>query len=193
MAVMVTNISEQRLVMLFTEGLVQPLRGWVKAFRPTTLQDTIMKTQDMADTVPKKAPVKPFIPQKGKETKPFQKPWTGKDRMDEETQKELRRKKLCFSCKEPWESGHRCMGKGKVHYIEVLSDEEDDGEDETTHTQDSGQSSGEVEPPHLEVPEETKLQEGCQGSDHCHTFRSSQILHLQGQRHFAGAKSYNTD
>jgi hypothetical protein len=69
----------------------------------------------MADTMPKKAPVKPFIPQKGKETKPFQKPWKGKDRMDEQTRKELRRKKLCFSCKEPWESGHRCMGKGKVH------------------------------------------------------------------------------
>jgi hypothetical protein len=25
------------------------------------------------------------------------------------------------------------MGKGKVHYIEVLSDEEDDGEDEVVH------------------------------------------------------------
>jgi hypothetical protein len=43
--------------------------------------------------------------------------------MDEETQKELKRKKLCFSCKEPWELGHRCMGKQKVHYIEALSDE----------------------------------------------------------------------
>jgi hypothetical protein len=65
MAVMVTDISQQRLVMLFTEGLVEPLRGWVKAFRPTTLQDAIMKTQDMEDTtVSKKAPVKPFIPQR---------------------------------------------------------------------------------------------------------------------------------
>jgi hypothetical protein len=62
MAVMVTDISEQRLVMLFTEGLVEPLRGWVKDFRPITLQDAIMRTQDMANTVPKKAPMKPFIP-----------------------------------------------------------------------------------------------------------------------------------
>jgi hypothetical protein len=77
--------------------------------------------------------------------------------MDKETQKELRRKKLCFSCKVPWEPGHRCIGKGKVHYIEMLSDEEDDGEDEIAHAPVSGQSSGEVEPPHLEVPEETKL------------------------------------
>ena len=52
------------------------------------------------------------------------------------------------------------MGKGKVHYIEVLSDEEDDGEDETTHTQGNGQRSGEVEPSHLEVTTETPLQEG---------------------------------
>jgi hypothetical protein len=37
MAVMVTKISEQRLVMLFTNHLVEPLRGWVKAFRPFTL------------------------------------------------------------------------------------------------------------------------------------------------------------
>jgi hypothetical protein len=42
----------------------------------------------------------------------------------------------------------------------VLFDEEDDGEDETVHdvhAESTGQSSGEVEPPHLE---ETQLQEG---------------------------------
>jgi hypothetical protein len=42
----------------------------------------------------------------------------------------IRRKKLYFSYKDPWEPGHRCMGKGKVHYIEVVSDKEDDGDDE---------------------------------------------------------------
>ena len=47
------------------------------------------------------------------------------------------------------------MGKGKVHYIEVLSDE-----DEITHIQDSGQRSGEGEPQHIEVAEEKQLQEG---------------------------------
>jgi hypothetical protein len=44
MVVMVTDISQQRLVMLFTQGLVEPLRGWVKAFRPTTLQEAIMRS-----------------------------------------------------------------------------------------------------------------------------------------------------
>ena len=38
---------------------------------------------------------------------------------------ELRRKTFCFSCQEPWVSGHKCV-KGKAHYIEVFfeSDEE---------------------------------------------------------------------
>jgi hypothetical protein len=40
-AVAVTDISEHRLVMLFTEALTDPLRGWVKAFKPRTLQDAI--------------------------------------------------------------------------------------------------------------------------------------------------------
>jgi hypothetical protein len=69
MEVMVTDISQQRLVMLFMEGLFEPLRGWVKAFKPTTLHDTIMRSQDMKDAVNKKVPTKSFIPQGGKETK----------------------------------------------------------------------------------------------------------------------------
>jgi hypothetical protein len=36
-AVAVTDISEPRLIMLFTEGPTEPLRGWVKAYRPPTL------------------------------------------------------------------------------------------------------------------------------------------------------------
>jgi hypothetical protein len=64
-AVQVIDISEYRLVMLFAEGLIEPLRGWVKAFKPTTLQDAIMRTLDMTDTVPKtKGPIKPYIPPK---------------------------------------------------------------------------------------------------------------------------------
>jgi hypothetical protein len=44
----------------------------------------------------------------------------------------IRSRELCYSCKEPWEPDHRCRGKGKVHYIEVHydSDEEDEYEDE---------------------------------------------------------------
>ena len=37
------------------------------------------------------------------------------------------------------------MGKGKVHYIEVLSDEEDDGEDDVVYTQGHGTRSDTLE------------------------------------------------
>jgi hypothetical protein len=52
-AVAVTDISEPRLVMLFIEGLTEPLRGWVKAYRPHSLQDAIRCTRDLADSVQK--------------------------------------------------------------------------------------------------------------------------------------------
>jgi hypothetical protein len=47
-AVAVTNISRPKLIMLFTEGLKEPLRGWVKEYRPHTLQDAILCTRDLA-------------------------------------------------------------------------------------------------------------------------------------------------
>jgi hypothetical protein len=37
MAFMVTDFSKKRLVVLLIEGLDEPLRVWVKDFRPTTL------------------------------------------------------------------------------------------------------------------------------------------------------------
>ena len=37
LAVMVLDISKWRLVILFIEGLTEPLKGWVKAFNPPTL------------------------------------------------------------------------------------------------------------------------------------------------------------
>ena len=50
---MVIDISESRLIMLFTEALTEPLRGWVKSYRPTTLADAIRRTRDLQDAVPK--------------------------------------------------------------------------------------------------------------------------------------------
>ena len=38
-AVMVTDVSESKLVMLFTEALNEPLHGWVKAYKPSTLYE----------------------------------------------------------------------------------------------------------------------------------------------------------
>jgi hypothetical protein len=36
-AVKVPDMSESRLLMMYTKALNEPLRGWVKAFKPTTL------------------------------------------------------------------------------------------------------------------------------------------------------------
>jgi hypothetical protein len=46
------------------------------------------------------------------------------------------RKNLCFTCTDPWVPGHRCMGKGEIHYIEVESDSLDSEE-----KHDSGSTS----------------------------------------------------
>ena len=43
--------------------------------------------------------------------------------LDDDTRRDLRRRKLCFTCQKPWASGHRCA-VGKAHYIEVFSDNE---------------------------------------------------------------------
>jgi len=89
-------------MMLFVEWLAEPPRGWVKSFEPTTLLATINETKDLHVVASKnKFTLKPSFPHKGKEVKPFQKECTGKSKMDEETQKELRKKKLCFNCQEP--------------------------------------------------------------------------------------------
>lgn len=130
--VMVPDVSEARLMMLFSEGLTKPLCGWLMAFKPTNLHDAIWKTRDLAGATQKNkfTPRSPFVP-KGRESKFVDK---GKGRLAEATKRELRRKQLCYMCKEPWEPGHKCMGKGKIHYIEVLLDSEEE-EDEVGHLQ----------------------------------------------------------
>jgi hypothetical protein len=50
----------------------------------------------------------------------------GRGRMDENTRRELRRKQLCYTCKELWDTTNKCMGRRKAHYIEVTSDNEED-------------------------------------------------------------------
>jgi hypothetical protein len=163
-AVAMTDISEPRLVMLFTEGLTEPLRGWVKAYRPHSLQDAVRRTRDLADSVPKTKPfTKPFVPQRDKDHKNPPREWKGKPKLYDDTRWELMRKKLCFSCRDPWVPGHRCMGKGQIHYIEVESGSEEEDEDiqaptdsdlktETTH-------EPEQQPKKPQIPARVKPQE----------------------------------
>jgi hypothetical protein len=51
------------------------------------------------------------------------------------------RKNICFSCRDPWVPSHRCMGKGEIHYIEVVADNMDSEEEE----KDNGSTSLEEE------------------------------------------------
>jgi hypothetical protein len=61
--------------------------------------------------------------QGGRDPKGFDR---GRGRIDDNTRRELSRKQLCFTCKEPWNPSHKCMGRGQVHYIEVTSDNEEE-------------------------------------------------------------------
>ncbi|XP_059075327.1 uncharacterized protein LOC131875270 [Cryptomeria japonica] len=129
-AVMVPDMPQRRSVMLFTEGLQDRLKGLVRAFQPATLKEAIEVTLRL-DTVPTsyQADKKPF-----RDSRPAQKANTSQNKegtsaktpwMNQETRNELRRKKLCFSCKEPWEPGHRCMGDEEVLDTDIEEDTED--------------------------------------------------------------------
>jgi hypothetical protein len=131
---MVHDISPTRLMMLFIEGLMEPLKGWVKAFNPTNLQDAIWRMRDLGPAARMKFIPRPPLNTEGRDQIPpmnqggrdrrgFDR---GHGRMDDNTRRELRRKKLCFTCKEPWNPSHKCMGRGQVHYIEVTSDNEEE-------------------------------------------------------------------
>lgn len=51
-AVMVPDMLEKRVVMLFTEGLHHNLRGLVKAFKPNTLQYVVQMALNLETTHP---------------------------------------------------------------------------------------------------------------------------------------------
>lgn len=57
--------------------------------------------------------------------KPFPNKTPPRNKLEKEERDELRRKKLCFNCKEACAPGHRCLGKGRIDYIEVVLDSED--------------------------------------------------------------------
>jgi hypothetical protein len=93
---MVSDVAESRLLM-FIDGLTKPVRGWVKAFMPITLQDTIERTKDLVGAVNKNrfTPKPPIIPI-GRDTRPVDR---GKEKLDEATRRDLRSKQLCYSCR----------------------------------------------------------------------------------------------
>ena len=128
-SLLVTNIFKRRWIVIFMDGLIEPLKGWVKGFNPTTLSEAIKKAWSMASSSMSSSwgysHSKPPMFPRDKDNKPLPK----KPSLDEATRQELRRKKLCFNCKGSWEPERRCLGKEKIHYIEVVSDDEDEHKD----------------------------------------------------------------
>ena len=118
---------------MFIDGLDEPLHGLVKSTKPTTLHDAIKRARDLQDALPKAKATfqnKPSYLSKGKEEKATpSKEGLVKKPLDIDIQRELRKKKLCFTCQEPWVPRHRCVA-GKAHYIEVFLDLEEDEDDE---------------------------------------------------------------
>lgn len=134
---MVPDMTERRVTMLFVEGLSDRLHGLVKAHKLSTLHDAIGLALDL-ETTPPVQPHKFFSGSQSKQ-KNFKPQKNFSSKIDQESRNELRRKKLCFNCKEPWELAHRCLGKGKVHLIEVIYEDEEQEEQDPSTDEDSNQ------------------------------------------------------
>ena len=133
----------------------------------------------MEGTVPKtKIFSKPFIPQKGKDKMPTGKEGTRKERLDEATRNELRRKNLCFHCKDPWVPGHKCQGKGQAHYIEVHSYSDEEEEQKVAPEQGKEQKE-EIEGKHSEEAKEVVIA-SLSGTPRFNTFRVRGFIRGQG-------------
>ena len=164
LSVMVQDVSERRLVILFTEGLSEPLKGWIKAFDPPTLQEAMRKARSMELTAPSSRFTsrstssfrdnKKFDKNKGKNVDTKGKSTT---HLDTEALNDLRRKKLCFYCKGPYDRDHDCplRPKGKANRVMWAYYEGSDS-DSTTHEDDHSDTEpkGETEvSEHKEEPE----------------------------------------
>jgi hypothetical protein len=105
----------------------------------------------------------------------------GRGRINENTRRELRRKQLCYTCKEPWNPSHKCMGRGQAHYIEVTSDNE---EEDFRHIQnmeaDTTETAEEEATGHNSATEERATLASISGVPKYNTFRMRGVL--QGQK-----------
>ncbi|XP_059078061.1 uncharacterized protein LOC131876635 [Cryptomeria japonica] len=143
LSVMVPDITKRRLIVLFIEGLADPLRSWVRAFDSPSLQHDMKKARSMehADLKHKSSSKpfqsnndkKPFHKNSDQQKKPFQK-------HNEESLNDLRRRNLCFKCNEPWDPKHKCASKGKANQLEYFSGDDASSENSDQHTEneDSG-------------------------------------------------------
>lgn len=110
--------------MLFMDGLMEYLKRWVKWFSPNMLTKAIKKVCDMATCSSSKNYTHSQLPlpQEDINKEAIQ----NKPLMNEATCQELWRRNICFACREPWEPRHFCLGNGKIHYIEVIPNNEEE-------------------------------------------------------------------
>ena len=113
LSVMVPDLYVARRVYMFIDGLEEPLHGLVKYTKPITLHDAIERARDLQYAFPKaKANFQnksSFLPKgKGEKFSPS-KESSLKKPLDIDLRRELRKKKLCFTCQESWAPGHRCV------------------------------------------------------------------------------------
>lgn len=131
--VMVPDLSIARRVYMFIDGLYAHLHQLVKSTKPTTLQDSIERARDLQYSLQKAKATfqhKPSFPSNGKEEKaPPSKEISYKKTLDDDFQRDLRRRKLFFTFQEAWALGHRCATR-KSQYVQVFSDDEEEEEDE---------------------------------------------------------------
>ena len=123
----------------------------VKSTEPITLHDAIERDRDLQDALPRaKETFQSKAPQsskwkEGKSAPP--KESSLKKPLDIDLRRELRKKRLCFTCQEPWVPGHRCA-TGRAHYIEVFSDfEEEYGNDGPRRGHSAGDDEEEDQSP----------------------------------------------
>lgn len=172
LSVMVPNISERRLVVLFMEGLLEPLRGWIKAFDPLSLQEAMKKARSMEFATPSNKfnsrNTSSFRDDKGfnknreksnfkREKSDFKSDSKGKSAtpLDREALNDLRRKKLCFYCKGPYDANHDCPLRPKGKANRVMWAYYEDSESESSEQQESSEESeSEASEPKAEVESE---------------------------------------
>lgn len=116
---MVTEISKRRLVILFVEGLHEPMKCWIKAFDPPTLHEAIARSMELTASRGKftsnaeaSSSYSDSISESKKSENVDEKMKIATP-LDRETINDLRKRKLCFYCKAPYDQNHNCPLKPK--------------------------------------------------------------------------------
>ena len=99
---MVPKLSQKRLTYLFIDGLKELIKSAIGAHEPTNLEEAIQKALKFdppANNTSNIYPKNSFRDDKRGKERTLILGWENK---------ELKRKNLCFQCKEKWEYGHTC-------------------------------------------------------------------------------------